>query len=478
MTNAPKDALAKSKPEKVKNNKKTVEAKFVTGSIMRHVIVLSITASIGLVSIFAVELVDFYFLSLLQNDAIMASMGFAAVIMFFNMSFSIGLSIAMSATVAKAIGAGDNAKARSLAINNFIFSTVFTLIIGLVTWIYHIPLLQISGAEGESLEFASRYLTIILPSLPLLSLAMSGGALVRAMGAPKMAMFAMLFGSIVNLILDPILIFGFDMGIEGAAWASVAARISIGVSALYLTYGKHDFAIPFSFTIFKRQMPIIAIIALPAMATMLATPFANWFMTREIAQFGESYMAGWSLAGRATAVVFGVIFALSGAIGPVYGQNFGARRFDRVRKTLLDSISFTLIYCIFASILFYLAIDQVNIMFNVTGDAEKFMHFISIWVGPSFAFYGLLFIANAAFNNLGYPLLSTAFNFAKATVGTIPFVLYGVSIMGAEGVFAGNGVGNAIFGVLALVTCIYLINRLAKMNDGKGPQKGFRSKHK
>ncbi|NRA87726.1 MAG: polysaccharide biosynthesis C-terminal domain-containing protein [Rhizobiales bacterium] len=443
---------------------------------MRHVVVLATTASIGLVSIFAVELVDLYFLSMLENQAIVASLAFASAIIFFNMSFSIGLSIAMSATVAKAIGAKEDSKARSLALNNFIFSTSFTTIIGLTTWVFRDDLLVIIGATGESLGYASQYLKILLPSLPLLSLAMSGGGLVRAMGSPKLAMFAMLSGSVVNLILDPILIFGFEMGIEGAAWASVAARLTIGASALYLVYGKHDFAIAFSFSRFKAQMPIILIIAVPTMATMLATPFANAFMTVQLADFGESYMAGWSLAGRVAPVVFGVIFALSGAIGPIYEQNFGARKFDRVRRTLLDSIIFVVVYCLFASTIFYLSIDYVVLTFEVVGDAEKFMRFVAIWIGPSFLFYGMLFVANAAFNNLGYPLMATAFNFGKASIGTVPFVLYGAYIMGAKGVFLGNAVGNIFFGMASLFVCLYVINKLAAMNDGKGPAAGFRKR--
>ncbi|MGL1921070.1 MAG: MATE family efflux transporter [Hyphomicrobiales bacterium] len=463
------------------SNSKTktkVTARFVTGSIMGHVITMVSTASIGLVSIFAVDLIDLYYLSLLEDQAIIASLGLAASIMFFNMSFAIGLSIAMSATVAKAIGEKNDKKARGLALNNFAVSVTFTVITAIITWTFRDDFLKMVGAEGASLDYASRYLAIILPSLPILSLGMSGSGLVRAMGAPKMAMFAMLSGSVVNIILDPLFIFTFDMGIEGAAWASFAARISIGCSALYLIYAKHDFSAKFSMPVFKAQLPIILAIALPAMATQLASPIGNAYMTWEMAKFGEGYMAGWSLSGRLTPLVFGVLFALSGAVGPIYGQNFGARIFSRVRRTLCDSMIFVVIYSIIASVLFYLNIDSLISIFGATGEAEKFLRFTAIWIGPAFGFYSILFVANAAFNNLGYPLVSTAFNFGKATIGTIPFVMYFSYNMGAEGIFFGNGVGSVIFGISALATSIYIINKLANMNDGKGPETGFRQRSK
>lgn len=435
---------------------------------MLHVVTLTITSAIGLVSLFAVDLIDLYFLSLLDNQAVIAALGFAASIMFFNMSFSIGLSIAMSATVARAIGEKEDLKARQLALNNFCFSVSFTAVIALLTWMVKVELLQWVGATGNALLYADQYLTIILPSLPLLAIAMSGGALLRAMGSPKLSMLAMLSGAAVNLVLDPILIFVFDMGIEGAAVASVMARVAVAVVALYLIYARHDFATSFDFVQFKLHLGKILTIAVPAMATQLATPFANAYMTYEISHFGESYMAGWSLTGRMTTVVFGVIFALSAAVGPIYAQNYGAKNFSRVKRTLWDSCVFVSFYCIVASAIFYLSIEPLIVLFNASGDAAVFIRFVSVWIGPAFAFYGFLFVANAAFNNLGYPFISTAFNFAKATIGTVPFVIYGVSVMGAEGVFAGNTVGNIVFGVLALLSCFYIIN---KLQDENGTQK-------
>ncbi len=431
---------------------------------MRHVVVLTTTSSIGLVSLFAVDLIDLYFLTLLNNQSIIAGLGFAASIMFFNMSFSIGLSIAMSATVARAIGAKKDRLARSLALNNFVFSVAFTALVAVVTWLFNSQLLTFIGASGQAHTYAHQYLTIILPSLPFLAVSMSGGALLRAMGSPKLSMIAMLMGSIVNVILDPIFIFGFKLGIEGAAIASVFARIAVAGTALYFIYTQHDFASQFNWSSFNQNLKSILPIAVPAIATQLATPSANAYMTYEIAKFGESYMAGWTLTGRITAVVFGVIFALSAAVGPIYAQNFGAKNFQRVNRTLLDSCLFVTGYCVFASIFFYYSIEPLISWFGTSGDAAAFMRFVGVWIGPAFTFYGFLFVANAAFNNLGYPLISTAFNFAKASIGTVPFVMFAVSVIGAEGVFLGNTIGNLVFGVTALTTCFYIIRKIANQH--------------
>ncbi len=429
---------------------------------MKHVIVLTMTSSIGLVSLFAVDLIDLYFLTLLKNQSVVAGLGFAASIMFFNMSFSIGLSIAMSATVSKALGAGENARARALAQHNFIFSIVITAIVALVTWCFSRQLLEIVGAGGDALVFAQQYLHIILPSLPFLAIAMSGGALLRAMGAPNLSMLAMLTGAVVNVVLDPLFIFVLDLGIEGAAIASVFARLAVGGTALGLIYFKYDFSTRFNFSAFLTSVKEIKRIAIPTIGTQLATPFANAYMTYEMAKFGESYIAGWTLTGRITPVVFGVIFALSAAVGPIYAQNFGAQYFHRVKRTLFDSSIFVTLYCTVAALSLYLSIEWIIQWFGAVGDAASFMRFVAVWIGPAFAFYGFLFVANAAFNNLGYPLLSTLFNFSKASIGTVPFVLIGANLMGANGVFLGNTLGNLVFGVIALISCFYTIKKISE----------------
>jgi putative MATE family efflux protein len=427
---------------------------------MKHVVVLTVTSSIGLVSLFAVDLIDLYFLTLLNNQSIVAGLGFAASIMFFNMSFSIGLSISMSATVAKAIGAKEDLQARSLALSNFAFSILFTTIVAAITWIFRKDLLLLIGAQQDAFIYADQYLAIILPSLPFLAIAMSGGALLRAMGAPKLSMLAMLSGSLVNVLLDPLFIFVLELGIEGAALASVFARIAVAITALYFIYAKHDFFTDLGVSGFLKNVKLILAIGIPTIATQLATPSANAYMTYEIAKFGESHIAGWTLTGRMTPVVFGVIFALSSAVGPIYAQNFGAQNFSRVKRTLSDSCIFVTGYCVVAALMFYLSIETLILWFNTSGDAAHFMRFVSIWIGPAFAFYGFLFVANAAFNNLGYPFISTFFNFAKASVGTVPFVLIGVHYLGVDGVFMGNAIGNVVFGIGSLICCFYIINRL------------------
>jgi len=163
---------------------------------------------------------------------------------------------------------------------------------------------------------------------------------------------------------------------------------------------------------------------------------------------------------RLTPLAFGVLFAMSGAVGPIVGQNLGAQRLDRVRSTLRDSIRVAWIYCLMVSVLLAVFAAPIARAFDAHGQAYEIVIFFCRFVALSFVFSGMLFVANAAFNNLGLALYSTVMNWGRATLGTIPFVIAGGHVAGARGIFIGSIAGGIIFGLAALWMSLVLVGRL------------------
>jgi Na+-driven multidrug efflux pump len=195
--------------------------------------------------------------------------------------------------------------------------------------------------------------------------------------------------------------------------------------------------------------------------TNLATPVGAAFVTQSVAQFGESAIAGQATIDRLTPVAFGLIYSLSGAVGPVLAQNLGAGQFDRVRAGLRASLWFMVASVGVAWLLLALLQEPLIQVFSLSGVSAQMVHAFCSWIAASFFFMGALFVANSAFNNLGHPLWSTAFNWGRATLGTIPFAWWGAQY-GPMQVLAGQAVGAAIFGSLALAAAFYLTNRLGR----------------
>ncbi len=296
--------------------------------------------------------------------------------------------------------------------------------------------------------------------MPVICLAMALGAALRAVGDAKLSMFSTLCGGGINLVFDPIFIFLFAMGIEGAALASVLARVAVlGVSA-WGVFVKHRLTGQFDVSAFKQDLAAIFAVAGPAMMTNIATPVGNVVVTRGIADFGDSFVAAWAVLGRLIPVAFGMIFALSGAIGPIVGQNYGARRFDRIRESLTKAIQFCAAYVVCLSICLFIFKEQVIVIFAMKGEGAELIRFFCTYIAVFFVFSGALFVANASFNNLGKAKYSTFFNVGKATLGTIPFVHIGAQIGGVEGVLVGQVVGSILFGTLGVWTAYRLVDKV------------------
>ena len=145
------------------------QATFLEGSLLRHVTVMSLTASVGLMAIFFVDLVDMMFISMLGHAELAAAVGYAGAILFFTSSFGIGMAIAAGALVARALGAGDEPLAQQRATNTLFIGVLTSLIFAAVVWFNLESLAGLMGASGETLDLAVDYLSIIIPSLPVLS---------------------------------------------------------------------------------------------------------------------------------------------------------------------------------------------------------------------------------------------------------------------------------------------------------------------
>jgi hypothetical protein len=171
-------------------------------------------------------------------------------------------------------------------------------------------------------------------------------------------------------------------------------------------------------------------IALPAVLTNVATPIANGFLAGVLARYGDGAIAANAIVDRLVPVAFGGIFALSGAVGPILGQNWGAGRFDRMGRVLRDAMVFMAAYVVAVWALLVLARGPLTRAFNAEGLTADLVAFFCLVSGAIWLFNGLLFVANAAFNNLGFPLLSTAFNWGRATLGTMPFAAIGATWYG------------------------------------------------
>lgn len=437
--------------------KPSSQAVFTEGSTMRHVVVMTLTSAIGLIAVFFVDAISLFYISLLNNPAQTAAVGRASYLLGFVIGISVGLMIGASVVVARAIGARQEDAARSYSGSAvlMVFSLLSVFAVGL--FILRDPLLGLLNAEGEALRYAQLYLNIIIPGTPFLGVGMVAMGLLRARGDAKRAMYITLIGGIMTAVLDPIFIFGFGLEVAGAAMVSFAVRVGFAALGMYYLIGIHKMIDWPSVSRFFADVRDIMKFGLPALFTNLAAPVGAFLIAEKIAEYGDAALAGQAVVDRMIPLTFGVIFALSGAVGPIIGQNFGAGLMPRVRQALIDGIIFSLIYVVVAWSVLFLTRNFIISIYSATGDMALMIDLFCTIIAASFVFNGLLFVTNATFNNLGKPLWATMFNWSRQTIGVIPFIWLGAEWGGLTGIAYGIVAGSVPFAIVAVFVAFWLI---------------------
>ena len=327
-------------------------------------------------------------------------------------------------------------------------------------WFAAGALLALLGATGRTLVLATDYLKILLPTLPMLALGMTSSSVLRSVGDARRAMHVTLLGAVVNTVLDVVLIIYFGWGITGAAIASALSRVAVMGVGLYGVIGVHKLMGRPKLATLAVDAPQFYAIAIPAVLTNVATPVGNAYVTYAVAQFGDGAVAGWAIIGRIIPVAFGAIYALSGSVGPIIGQNYGARMPDRMREVYTKSLLVMAVFTATAWIVMAALAESLANGFKAEGEARTLIIYFCHVLSPLFVFLGALFIANAVFNTLGRAKISTALNWGRATLGTVPFVIAGAAMGGAKGALAGNMIGGVVFGIAGVVIGYKMIERI------------------
>lgn len=425
------------------------EGRFLTGSTMGHVVRMTATGAFGITFVFLVDAANLFWLSQLGQPHLVAAIGFAYAIQFFSVSTGVGLMIAATALVSRRIGEGNRAAARVQAGAALVTATAIQGGVAALIFAFRHDLVALAGAEGDTARLAARYLGLTVWSLMPMAVALTASGTLRAEGYGAKAMYVTLSAGMVLMVLDPIFILWWGMGLDGAALGLVLFRCALMGLALFFASVQLDLiARPDWRGVRATWTPYMAV-ALPAIATQMATPAGNYLLTMVMAPFGDDAVAAWAVVSRLTVLAFGGIFALSGAIGGIFGQNFGAGLYPRLRSTYRDALIFCGAYTLVTWGVLLAATPLIIDAFGLSGQgADVLRGFTGIGVG-GFVFVGALFVSNAAFNNLGQPLRSTLVGWLKDGALSWPAATWLAASFGAAGVIYGQALAGALVGGLA-----------------------------
>jgi len=295
----------------------------------------------GVVALMSFQLVDSVFISMLGMQPL-AALGFTLPMQQLMIGVQIGIGIAATALISRALGAGQPERAKHLGGLVMLAGCCLSLILCTVIWLLRLPILNALGASVDLLPYAESYWLPWLSSAWLAAFLYYANSISRANGDTRLPGFMMVFTSVLNMLLDPIFIFVFGWGLPGAAYATMAACLA-GSAIMYSRILKHHWlafdpsklpTLPALRDIFNTSAPAMLSQLMPGTAALIAT--------RLVAGFGGSAIAAWTLGSRLEMFSIVIVLALTMALPPMVGRLLGSQQLDRVHTLVRIAARFVL----------------------------------------------------------------------------------------------------------------------------------------
>jgi len=430
------------------------KAKLTEGSVARHLVKMTVPMLLGITTMMAQSIIDAWFLGKV-GDRALAAFSFGFPILMIITSVAIGLSAGTSSVVARAIGSNDHSRAKRLATDSLMLSFIVTATLAVIGILTIDPLFKTLGAPVNMIPMIRTFMTILYSGIPFLVVGMVGTSNMRATGDTLLPGKLMISGALLNVILDPIFIFGVGpvpaMGLNGAATAAIVARGAMFLGTVYFLVHRLDMV---SFNKpeldeLKKSWRDILHVGLPAAGTNAIIPIAMTLITAMIARYGPEAVAGFGVASRIESLVLVIFYALSSVIGPFVGQNLSAGKEGRILQSLRLCALFCLASGLMIALLLALAAGFVPTLFSQNPEVTSVTR-LFLWIAPiSYGAYGVVMIMNAAFNGMGKPMPAVYISVTRMMILYLPLAFVGRHWFGIAGIFAAYAVANLLSGLLS-----------------------------
>lgn len=430
-----------------------LNARLVEGDVGKTLFKLSLPMIGGISALMSYSAVDTFFVAQLGVQQL-AAMSFTFPVVMMVSSIAIGLGAAASSCVARAIGRGDKQRAKRLISDCLLVALAVSCLVTALGLYFLKPLFLALGAPAALLPMIGDYMVLWLWGTFAMVVPMVATSIMRAMGEASLVGKLMIAGALVNIALDPILIFGLlgapRLELQGAAWATLLSR-AIGVAiALYYFIDNKLLVNPLAeLAPLRSSLREIAHIGIPAMATNMIIPFASGIVLVLVAGYGEQAVAGLGIAVRLEPLALIAFYALSAVIGGFCGQNLGAGNYLRLQQSLRWTLRYTLSIGLLLAALFFFAAPLLAGLFTDSPEslavAVSYLRIVPI----SYGCYGIVMAANASFNGLGQPLPATVISVCRVIVVYLPLAWWLQPALGINALFVASASANVLVGLAA-----------------------------
>jgi len=409
--------------------------------------------ALGLVAIFSFEAVDLFFIGQLGDEPL-AAIGFTLPVIWLLYGIGIGFEAGAASCVSRAVGKNRIGLARRLTTDTAVLAALVTLLLCFIGLASIEPVFSLLGAPAQLMPQINAYMQVWYWVSPLDAALWTCLASIRARGNALLESRIIIASALLNMILDPLFIFGWfgfpRLEIQGAA---VATLLSVFIMLIYSIWHLNRLRVFASVIAPFREIldswKHMLVIGIPAMITNAIIPLSSAIVVAMVAGSGTDAVAGFGIAMRLEPIALIPFYALSAVSSPFFGQNFGARRFDRLveaRRTIMRfCLGFGLVLAISMSLLAEPLAALFTDSLTIRAVAAEYIWIVS-W---SWGAYGIVMSVNACFNGSGRPLPGVLISSLRVIFIFLPLAFTGRWLLGLNGIFAASMIANLAVGLIA-----------------------------
>lgn len=434
------------------------EIDLTQASIKKAIFLLAVPMilEMSMESIFA--LVDIFFVSKVSTNAV-ATIGLTESVITLVYALAVGLSMAATAIVARRIGEKDPEGAKRVTVQVIFLGVLVSLIVSVIGIVFPKEILGLMGGEQSLIEEGYRYTQILLGGNFTIVLLFLINAVYRGAGNASMAMWTLILSNGINIILDPIFIFGWgpipEYGVAGAAIATTIGRGTAVLFQLYiLFYGSTRIRLALKdFVVNIRVMINLIRVSLGGIGQFIIGTSSWIFLMRIISEFGSEVLAGYTIAIRVIMFTMMPAWGLSNAAATLVGQNLGANQPERAETSVWKTAKYNAFFMVSVSIIYLLFANTIVGWFSVDPEVLKYGALSLQIVTIAYFLFAYGMTVTMAFNGAGDTRTPTVINFFCFWVFQLPFAYFTALVLdwGPIGVFLAIALAESLIAIIAII---------------------------
>jgi len=435
----------------------------VQKSVKRTLFAMAFPMLAGTFAMNAYNLTDAWFVAQLGTFPL-AAIGFTFPVIMLLSCVSMGLGSGITTLTSHALGRKDHEDAAHFATYGMAFACLVAAVIAVAGYLSIAPIFTRLGADEQTLPLVGAYMRVWYLGAPTMCLPMIGNGILISMGDSKNASRLMMFGTLLNLLLNPILIFGWlglpALGIRGSALATVIAQAVSMVWLLRLLLKYRLLKIGgWHFRDATRAVHKILRFGVPGILSSALMPISATVLTRILSGFGNEAVAACGVAGRIEMFAFIIPMALGMSMTPFISQNYGAGRLDRIREAVGLAYRFALMYGGGVAVLFFLCARPLGMLFSsdprVVAILVAYIRIIAFGYGlmETHRYSGMIL------TGMHRPMSATVLNTIRVIVLLIPLSCCGAYFYGVHGVFVGRLTTDIVVGVIGMLWVRHMLRK-------------------